>query len=195
MALPPDQAALREAAVAHLARYAATEAGLLRVLRRRVQRWAAAERAANADAETIAEQTAAALAGARQVVQRLAAAKTIDDAAFAVSRAARLSRSGRSRRVIAAHLAARGVAAATVDEALSLGSLDEFVAAIAFARRRRIGPFRPEAESGGEIEAMARTRDRSALARAGFPRSVADRVLAITREAAEEADLARRRAL
>ncbi|TDG04393.1 regulatory protein RecX, partial [Paracraurococcus ruber] len=37
---PPGEAALREAALAHLARFAATEAGLTRVLRRRVDRWA-----------------------------------------------------------------------------------------------------------------------------------------------------------
>src|SRR3954454_18021269 len=43
---PPDAASLHEAFVRHLARYAATRAGLLRVLERRIARW---ERAASDD--------------------------------------------------------------------------------------------------------------------------------------------------
>ncbi|MGI4953795.1 MAG: hypothetical protein ACRYGM_18485, partial [Janthinobacterium lividum] len=35
----PDRASLHEAALRHLTRFAATEAGLVRVLDRRVQRW------------------------------------------------------------------------------------------------------------------------------------------------------------
>src|SRR5215218_4105656 len=37
---PPTEAALHQAALAHLARFAASEAGLRRVLERRVDRWA-----------------------------------------------------------------------------------------------------------------------------------------------------------
>ena len=39
---PPDDAALHDAALAHLARYATTEANLRRVLGRRIDRWARA---------------------------------------------------------------------------------------------------------------------------------------------------------
>ncbi|MCO6415240.1 RecX family transcriptional regulator, partial [Siccirubricoccus sp. KC 17139] len=106
----PDEAALREAALAHLARFAATEAGLRRVLQRRVDRWAKRAQAEGQDPSIIAPAAATARALAAQVAQRMASAGAVDDAAFAESRARRLARSGRSRRAIAAHLAGKGVA-------------------------------------------------------------------------------------
>src|SRR5690348_16319039 len=106
---PPDLEDLREAAVAHLARFAATEAGLLRVLRRRIDRWARAALQAGGEAEAVRRQVEQARAAAAEAVRRLAAAGAVDDATFAAGRARRLLRSGRSRRAIAAHLAAKGV--------------------------------------------------------------------------------------
>ncbi|MDE2575859.1 MAG: hypothetical protein KGL55_11180, partial [Rhodospirillales bacterium] len=76
----PTPTALHEAALAHLARYAATAAGLVRVLDRRVERWA---RAGAADAEAVA----AARRAVREEVARLVAAGLVDDAAFAAGRA------------------------------------------------------------------------------------------------------------
>ncbi len=187
MTKPPDEAALREAALMHLARFAATEAALLRVLRRRVQRWAVQARAEALDAETIAEQRGAALAAAADVVRRLAAAGAVDDAAFAASRAARLSRSGRSRHAIAVHLAARGVDAETTDKAIAASRIDEFGAAILFARRRRAGPFRPSASPPTSATTDERQADLAAFARAGFSRAIALRVLALGTDEATDA--------
>ncbi|MCA3425779.1 MAG: recombinase RecA, partial [Roseomonas sp.] len=56
---PPNAARLREAALAHLARFAATEAGLRRVLERRVARWARAAEAEGQPREAIAASAAA----------------------------------------------------------------------------------------------------------------------------------------
>jgi len=56
---PPNAARLREAALAHLARFAATEAGLRRVLERRIARWARAAEAEGQAREAIAASTAA----------------------------------------------------------------------------------------------------------------------------------------
>jgi regulatory protein len=103
---PPDVTRLHEAALAHLARYATTQTGLIRVLERRVERWA---RAADADAE----MRNTARAAVRIVVARLAASGLVDDVAFAQSRARSLTRAGRSRRAVAAHHAARGIAGDT----------------------------------------------------------------------------------
>src|SRR5579862_7334981 len=89
----PTEASLHEAALAHLARYATTQAGLVRVLDRRIERWA---RAAAADADAVQ----AAKRIARAVAARLAAAGTVDDAAFAAGRASRLVRSGHSSRAV-----------------------------------------------------------------------------------------------
>ena len=94
----------------------------------------------------------------------------MDDAAFAEARARRLLRAGRSRRAVSAHLAAKGVDAGLAERVLP-GPGDELAAALAFARRRRIGPFRI---SPGEAD---RQRELGALARAGFPRAVAEQAL------------------
>ncbi len=170
----PDAASLHEAALRHLARYAATAAGLRRVLDRRVQRWA---RAAAAEPETIAEAKRA----VRAVVARLVAAGAVDDAAFASVRARRLLHSGHSRRGVAAHLAARGIDPETAHGAFPDDAGTELAAALVLARRRRIGPFRATT-----ADADARRRELGVLARAGFPREVATRVLAMEADAAEE---------
>jgi regulatory protein len=174
----PGEAALREAAVAHLARYAATRAGLVRVLDRRIARWL---RAAEAEGREAAGEAAAARAQARAVADRLVAQGLVDDAAFAESRARRLARAGRSRRAVAAHLAARGIDGATARAALPEDAEAELDAALALARRRRIGPFR-----AGEADDAARQRELAILARAGFGREVAVRALRLDPEAAEE---------
>ena len=178
---PPNEATLREAALRHLARYGTTQAGLLRVLDRRVQRWArAVGQAGDGEPEATAASAAAAAAAARSVVARLAAVGAVDDAAFAASRVRSLQRAGRSRRAIAAHLQAKGVppdlaGTPTDPEA-------ELAAALLYARRRRIGPF-----GGGPAQAdpASRTRDLARMARAGFDVGMALRVLAMSSDEAE----------
>lgn len=173
----PNTASLREAALAHLARFAATEMGLARVLARRVDRW---ERAGgDADAARAAR---AAIPG---IVRELAAIGAVSDAAFASSRARRLARAGASRRVVAAHLASRGVAAEIAAEADPDSEDRDYAAALAYARRRRIGPFGAGAD---------RLKELGKLARAGFSRAVAERALATDPETAEAVLLAARRA-
>jgi regulatory protein len=98
----------------------------------------------------------------------------VNDAAFAESRARSLTRAGRSRQAISAHLAARGVGAETQRRVLSEATADaEFAAALVLARRRRIGPFR----TGEAPDAAGRRRELAIFARAGFPQSVAARAL------------------
>ena len=164
---PLAEAALHAAAVAHLARYATTQAGLLRVLNRRIDRWARTQE------EPEAELIATARAAARIVVGKLAVQGLIDDGAFAASRARKLIRGGRSRQAIAAHLAARGVARETSSLALPEDADAEFAAAIICTKRRRIGPFRR-----AEVDTEGRNRELAMLARAGFPRDIALRALA-----------------
>jgi len=171
---PPDVTRLHEAALAHLARYATTQAGLIRVLDRRVERWA---RAAEADAET----RNMARASVRTVVARLAASGLVDDAAFAQSRARSLTRAGRSRRAVVAHLAARGIDGDTLREALPTDGDAELCAAVACARRRRIGPFRSDPSEQADLR-----RELGMLARAGFAQDIATRVLRMELAAAED---------
>ena len=182
---PPDAASLREAALAYLARYAATEASLLRVLRRRVHRWSRTAEQAGGEAEPIAAHRHQALLAAREVVERLARAGAVNDADFAEARARRLHRSGHSQRAVAAHLEARGV---TREIAEAVLPRDELAAALVFARRRRIGPFR-DSES---LEEAERRRTLGILARAGFTRPVVAELLKMAREDAESALATRR---
>jgi regulatory protein len=175
----PDAASLHDAALHYLARYAATEAGLRRVLERRVERWA--RRVTDTDAEAVAAQAAEARAAVGEVVRRLAAAGAVNDAAYAESRARSLVRTGRSRRAVALHLAAKGVDAETARGALPDDETTELAAALVLARRRRLGPYRLAAAP----DEAARHRELAVLARAGFPQSVARQALAMDAQAAE----------
>ncbi len=169
----PTPANLNEAALRHLARYAATAAGLVRVLDRRVDRWARSEAA-----EPEAVRTAR--AAAREVVAKQVAAGLVDDGAFAASRVRNLGKSGHSRRGIAAHLAARGIGAETAHAALPDDPESELVAAVMFTRRRRIGAFAAAAPDADQFRKAL-----GMLARAGFAQDVATSALRMAAEDAE----------
>lgn len=185
---PPTAEDLQAAALAHLARYATTEAGLRRVLLRRIERWARAAGATGAEPEAVSSAAAAARDAVRPVVAQLATAGAVDDAAFAASRAQKLVRGGRSRHAVAAHLAARGIDAATARAALPEDAETELAAALALARRRRLGPFRT-----AEADAATVRRELGVLARAGFPRRVAACALGMDAATAEALVLRLRR--
>jgi regulatory protein len=123
---------------------------------------------------------AAARGVARDVVSRLAEAGAVSDASFAAGRARSLSRAGRSRRAIAAHLAQRGVSQALAADATPADSSAELAAALIHARKRRAGPFGPDDPSP---EAMRRTL--ASFARAGFSQDIARSALDMSREEAE----------
>jgi regulatory protein len=181
----PNDAALHDAALAYLARYAATEAGLTRTLGRAVDRWSRRALAEGADADAVAAQAAQARDSVRAVVARLAALGAVSDAAFAASRTRRLVRGGRSRRAVAAHLAGKGVGAETARIALEAEETDELAAALVLARRRRIGPFR--------VGDGDRLRELAMLARAGFSHAVASAALRMPHNEAEAVVLRLRR--
>jgi regulatory protein len=176
---PPDAQELQNAALDYLARYAATEAGLRRILERRIDRWL--RRAGDADRETIAAQASAARVAVREVVARLVAAGAVNDAKYAENRARSLVRSGRSRRATDAQLRAKGVDSATVQSVLPEDAETELAAALVLARKRRIGPFR----RGAAADEAGRKQELGVLARAGFPQDVARRALAMDPDQAE----------
>jgi regulatory protein len=176
----PAERDLHDAALNYLARYAATEAGLRRVLHRRIDRWARRASALH-EADAIAAQAAAACALVATVVARLVAAGAVNDAAYAETRVRSLLRAGRSRRAAAAQLAAKGVDTETAQSVLPVDEASELAAALVLARKRRIGPFR----AGGEPDIAGRRRELGVLARAGFPQDVARRALATDPEQAE----------
>jgi regulatory protein len=167
---------LREAALNYVARYATTEAGLRRVLHRRIDQWA--HQAAGQD--DAGERAAAAKAAVAGIVARMVELGLLNDAAFAESRARGLALSGRSRLAITATLMAKGIDPERARTMVPEGEDGELASALILARKRRIGPFR-------KAEAADRNKELGVLARAGFPRDVALRALAMEAEDAEEA--------
>jgi regulatory protein len=91
----------------------------------------------------------------------------LNDARYAEMRAASLNRRGKPTHAVRFALRAKGVDAETTETALQ-GLADEtgepnLAAAIAFIRRRRLGPLRPQDQREAH-----RDKDIQALARAGF---------------------------
>jgi regulatory protein len=161
-----DGALIERWALAYLGRFASSAENLRRVLLRRVRKRLPDDR----------EAAAAATATIDALIARYRNSGLVDDAAYAVSRARARLRRGQSLRTIRAGLAAKGVGAE--DSAAAIAALrddggdPDLAAACAFARRRRLGPFRRE--PGDD---MARDKALAAFARAGFARSAAEAVL------------------
>ena len=148
-------------ALGYLGRYASSAENLRRVLVRRVRRHSPE-----------AAQQALGLIDA--LVARYRQSRLLDDAAYTAGRVESLHRRGDSLRAIRARLAAKGVPAEIVADAVSglraAAPDPDLAAACAFARRRRLGPYRRAA-------AADPARELGAFARAGFDRRVAEAVL------------------
>ncbi len=163
---PATPASLERAALHYLARYATSAENLRRVLQRRVEKSA---RFCGTDRQEGGAQIEAILA-------KLTAVRLIDDAAYARSRATTLFHRGLPRRSIKAMLHAKGVAGSHIDQALAAVEAEigdpDLAAALAYARRRRIGPYRSESQ-----RMQCRQRDLAALSRRGFDFDTVRRVI------------------
>jgi regulatory protein len=176
---PPTEQSLRDAAIAHLARYASTGVGLARVLERRVDNWARRARRYG-DADQIRAQAAEAKALIEPIVVRLVQIGAINDASYAASRTRSLARGGKSNRAVQAHLAAKGVPAEITRAATIPDAEREYGACLTAAKKRRLGPF------GAGITPELRRREMAALARNGFPERLVREIFELSREEAEE---------
>ena len=185
----PTRASLHEAALAYLARGAASADSVTKSLERRASNWARRAARAGRDAELVASQAAAAREVIPEIVARLREVGLVNDSAFAEARAKRMSTAGRSRRAISAHLAQKGIDAATVRESVPHDASAELAAALAFARKRRIGPFARESEGEPADRDARRAIEKKALgalARAGFDWNVCERVMKMDKDDADE---------
>jgi regulatory protein len=154
--VPLDANTLNMLAISYLARYATTRAKLRMYLGRKL-----AERGWDDEAPPPIDA----------IVERCTELGYVDDAAFASARGAALTRRGFGEQRVAAALRAVGIdreTAAPVREAVREDALDS---ALAFARRRRIGPFGREAADPGQ-----RRRNIAALLRAGHSMDIARRI-------------------
>ena len=170
---PLDAASLHQAALNYLARYAATQAGLRRVLYRRIDRWAKTQ----TDPDIATPR-----AHAETVIERLVKSGAVNDTDFATMRAASLVRGGQSRRSVQARLVAKGVAPALARDATPDDPDSELAAALVMTRRRRIGPYR----AAEDADAAVRLKELGRMARAGFSRDIALRALEMTADEAED---------
>lgn len=160
---------LQNAAVFYLERYASSAEGLRRVLRRRVSKARMLEAPVMENVDEAIEA----------VVQRFVTAGLLDDKAFAQTKARSLHRRGMSGRLTRQRLQVAGVGADDVEQAMA--ALDdelgtdpakrELQAALAFARRRRLGPFRVRDREENKA------RDLASMARAGFAYALARKVI------------------
>jgi regulatory protein len=176
---PLTSESLDKAALRYLERYASSAANLRRVLIRRVERAARAGSCERAEGARLVDE----------VVERYRARGLLDDRIYADGRVRTLHRQGRSRTRIAAMLAAKGVAREEIDRALAAFEAAtpeaDLVAALAFARRRRLGPYRAAGQ-----RSQFRQRDLAALARAGFSLEIARRIVDTARADSIEDELA-----
>ncbi len=161
--MTPDR--LHRIALHYLERYASSTENLRRVLMRRIAR---AAHAHGTDPDEGAAMVEA-------LVARLAQAGLLDDAAYARAKSESQSRAGKPARAIAQYLRAKGVDRADIETALAaLAERDadvERTAAVRYARRRRLGPWR---KSGRQEN---RDRDLAAMARRGFDYGTARAVI------------------
>ncbi len=156
---------LESSALHYLERYAATEAGLRRVLARKVQR----------SLRVYGGDEALARGWVEELIGKLVRGGLLNDGAFAQGKAQSLRASGRSARVIAQKLRMKGVPDALVAKSLAeaSGEVSEMQAAKLWARKKRLGPFRTNPEEHKE----KRQKDLAALARAGFDFATARKVI------------------
>jgi len=168
---------LENVALWYLQRFAASADSLRLVLLRRVDKSVRAHATDGAEGAALVED----------IIDRFRASGLLDDRLYAEGRARSLHRRGVSLRGIRARLRAKGVGAEDIEAALAALSEDapepDLAAAIAYARRRRIGPYRARGD-----RAELRERDLAALARQGFDYDTARRVIEADSAEALEAE-------
>ena len=164
---PINAAQLQELAVGYAARYATTAAKLRRYLQRKLgeRQWTPAE---PADIDIL--------------VARIVTLGYVDDRVYAASKQRDLTARGFGAGRVKGALNAAGVSRDDIAAALAPdddATADPYAPAIAFARRRRFGPF---AREGTPTDPARRARELAAMARAGHDFTVAKRVLSAVDE-------------
>lgn len=156
---------LERSALYYLERYDSSSGHLRRLLARKIQ---VSARIHGTDPE-------AGRAAVERLIARLTGVGVLDDARYARARVRSLIARGTSDAMIRAKLKAKSVPAELIDAALAeVAGADpghELAAALRYARRRRLGPFRLEERAG------RRERDLAALGRQGFGYEIACRVI------------------
>jgi regulatory protein len=169
-ARPLDAQRLEELALAYVARFATSAAKLEGYLARKLR-----ERGWHEEGDGGAGRAAA-------IVARFVAAGYVDDEAFARAKSGGLLRRGYGMRRVGQALGAAGIAE-HIRTAVAPGEAAQRQAALALARKRRLGPFGAEPPA----DRPAREKQIAAMLRAGHPLdSARELVNAASVDAAEE---------
>lgn len=158
---PLTAAALDARALRYLSAVSATTARLRDVLRQEVR--------------DRGEEPAAFASDIDAIVAKYTSMGALDDARVAEASADAMRASGKGARAIAAKLRAKGIEAELVEAEVArvTRETDDLTAAMTFARKRGIGPFRASVDA----RRAHRERDLSALGRAGYSYAVAKQVV------------------
>lgn len=151
-----DAKGLESLALRYVGKYATTRAKLRDYLLRKVD-----------EAEWTGETTP----DVNGLVGRIAELGYVDDRAFAEQRAAALGRRGYGARRISIALRAAGIEAEDGEDALAFAQARALDAALALARRRRLGPYAEH-----PADRSARERAITILVRAGHDPALARRI-------------------
>jgi len=163
---PATAKRLENVALYYLQRFAASSESLRRVLMRRVSK----------SAYYLDTDPAEGAAYVEDIISRFKGSGLLDDTIYAEGQVKSLFRRGLSRRAISSRLMEKGVDRAIIETQLNALLEDnpdpDLKAAIAFAKRRRLGPFRPSDQRPDR-----RQRDLASLARGGFDFVTANKVI------------------
>lgn len=158
---------LENAALHYLERFASSTGNLRRVLMRKVA----------ASAQEHGTDAAEAAGWVEALIERYVRSGILNDDTYARMRAETLHRRGTSSRAIREKLAIKGIKRDDTDRVLTELAEDheanlDLTAALALARRRRLGPYRLP-----EQRAAHRDKDLASLGRAGFSYAIARQVI------------------
>lgn len=163
---------LENAALYYLQRYATSAENLRRVLMRKVKRSCSFHQTEVEDFSPLVDE----------LVARYTNAGLVDDKTYAQAKVTSLRRQGHSGRSIIARLQVKGLTSSQIEAAMKNvddGNEDaEIDAATAYARRKKLGPWRKKALT----DPKDLQKEMAAMGRAGFSFDIARRALSFNGE-------------
>lgn len=160
----PTKARLRNIALYYLERFETSKENLRTVLRRRIDKYAFFDKEYN---------PAEAYNWADEVVEECLAHNFVDDERFAGFKINSYLNAGKPKRYIEQKLRLKGIDEKTISNLFEKIEYSEFETALNFAKKKKIGRFRPDEVS----RAANRQKDLGTLVRAGFDFEIAKEIL------------------
>lgn len=161
---------LENAALHYLGRYAATSAQLITVLKRKIQRSAKFHGHTPDEFYPLVDN----------IIARYIQSGLLNDESYTQNRIHSLRRAGVSQKVIMLKLRQKGVSKDMVEQHMSAQNAeDEHEAAVIFARKKHLGPYKKTAKQDPRKENL---KDMAKMARAGFSFEVIRHVIGDNRE-------------